>query len=340
MDAFFPWQTGLWQTLNGLRGRLPHALLLKGVQGIGKLSIATEFARSLLCEQPNALGTACGNCASCHWFAQDTHPDFRLIQPENLASDDEQAGEDGKKSKQISVDQIRKLVNFSNLTAHQGGMKVILIHPAEAMNVNAANALLKTLEEPPQGVLFILVSHKPQQLLPTILSRCLAITAVPPAKEDSLVWLVAQGVAKPELCLARAGNSPLLALELAETTGDGIEQNVLLAALVRPEHLDAMTLSEQLQRTEPGKVIQQMQQWCYDLLAVSLTEEVRYHTEQAEQLAKLGRQVDLFQLLQFQRELTEAKRVANHPLNPRLVFETLLFSYQKVFLKSIRHAVH
>ncbi|MEW6563460.1 MAG: DNA polymerase III subunit delta' [Pseudomonadota bacterium] len=341
MASVYPWQSALWQSLQDLRGRLPHALLIKGAQGIGKREIAAEFARSLLCEQRGADGTACGACPSCHWLAQESHPDFRLIQPEALSASDESGSEDeSKKSKQISVDQIRSLVHFSNLTAHQGGLKVILIHPAEAMNLNAANALLKTLEEPPHGVLFILVSHKPQQLLPTIRSRCLALSAVPPTKEESVFWLESQGVVQPESWLARAGFAPVAAQALAESGGEGKEYTALLQSLSRPDQLDAIAVAEHLQRAEPAKVILLLQQWTYDLIDIYLARQVRYFAEQTAQLGRLAQQADLYQLLQFQRELNEARRVAGHPLNPRLVFETLLYSYQKVFFRATRHAVH
>ena len=178
-SPLYPWQAADWQRLQTLRQRPPQALLLRGSAGIGKLLLATEFARSLLCRAPQADGLACGQCPSCRWFAQGTHPDFRLLQPESETEGEDSAeGDDGKRkkkaSKQIKVEQIRELAQFCSLSAHQGGRRVVLIQPAESMNPNAANALLKMLEEPPADLLFILVSHQYQQLLPTILSRCLS----------------------------------------------------------------------------------------------------------------------------------------------------------------------
>jgi len=151
MNKLYPWQKESWQRWAGLRSRLPHAILLKGPQGIGKFDFAKNLAQSLLCEQPLTDGLACQNCPSCLWFQQETHPDFRLLQPDSLSDLEEgEEREAGKKkpSQQISVDQIRGLANFANLSSHRGGHRVVLIHPAEAMNTNAANALLKTLEEP------------------------------------------------------------------------------------------------------------------------------------------------------------------------------------------------
>ncbi len=146
MKSLYPWQTESWQALQGLRSRLPNALLLKGAQGIGKLDLARNFAQSLLCEKPLDSGMACQKCDSCHWFEQESHPDFRLIQPGALTvQDDGEEKSGGKKpSREISVDQIRDLASFANLSAHCGGYRVVVIHPAEAMNNNAANSLLKT----------------------------------------------------------------------------------------------------------------------------------------------------------------------------------------------------
>ncbi|MDE2117918.1 MAG: DNA polymerase III subunit delta', partial [Betaproteobacteria bacterium] len=180
MKEIYPWQKNDWVRLQELRKRPPHALLFKGSRGIGKLDLTMNFAQLLLCQKPGESGFACGKCPSCHWLEQDSHPDFRLLQPEALSLGGEESESGKKPSKQISVDQIRGLADFIGMSAHQGGRRVVIIHPAEAMNINAANALLKNLEEPPPGLLFILVSHKPQQLLPTILSRCLSFNLPAP----------------------------------------------------------------------------------------------------------------------------------------------------------------
>ncbi len=334
MKELYLWQNELWQRWNGLRQRLPHAILLKGAQGIGKLDFAMNLAQSLLCEQPRADGWACQDCASCHWFDQETHPDFRLIQPDALSTLDEEK-EDGKKpARQISVDQIRALSNFANLSAHQGGYRVVLIHPAEAMNANAANALLKTLEEPSGRMLIILVSHKPQQLLPTILSRCLVLAAPMPSPEASAAWLQQQGIANPAAMLAQAGFAPLQALRLVEEASGADEYNRFLQEIRQPAKFDVYALAEQLQRTEPVRVIHWLQQWCYDLNSAKLTGKVRYHPEMTDSICKLSIKIAVLDLLRFQKELLVAKREAFHPLNPKLLFESLFLSYRQMMLAS------
>jgi DNA polymerase III subunit delta' len=334
MEKIYPWQEESWQALQGLRSRLPHALLIKGAQGIGKLDLALNFARSLLCESPRNDGTACQHCSSCHWFEQDSHPDFRLIQPDALSAVDggeEKSG--GKKpSREISVDQIRDLSSFANLSAHCGGYRVVVIHPAETMNNNAANSLLKTLEEPTDKLIFLLVSHKPQQLLPTILSRCLGFTVHTPAREAGIAWLAEQGVNNPEHALAQTGFAPLQALQWAESGEGAEERGILLNGIRQPSKLDALALADSLQRSAPIHVIHCLQQWCHDLASAKLAGSVRYFPEQKDDIAKLSGAVSPEALMRFQKELLQARRAAFHPLNPRLFLESLLLSYRQLFV--------
>lgn len=333
MKPLYPWQSDSWQALQGLRNRLPHAVLLKGAQGIGKLDLAMSFAQSLLCEKPNADGMACQECDSCHWFEQENHPDFRLVQPDALSSaDDGDEKQGGKKpSREISVDQIRNLSNFANLSAHRGGYRVVLIHPAESMNNNAANSLLKTLEEPTEKLLFLLVSHKPQQLLPTILSRCLGFAVNTPTREMGTAWLERQGVKNPAHALAQSGFAPLQALGWAESGEGAEERSILLNAIRQPSRMDALALADGLQRSAPIYSIHCLQQWCHDLASAKLAGIVRYFPEQAGEITKLANGVSSEALLRYQKELLEARRAAFHPLNPKLFLESLLLSYRQLF---------
>lgn len=334
MKELYPWQNDIWQRLQGLRGRLPNALLLKGAEGIGKLDLALDFAQSILCAAPLPSGFACQECPSCHWFAQESNPDFRLIQPDALAaSEDAPEKEGGKKaSREISVDQIRALSTFVNLSAHSGGYRVVLIHPAEAMNNNSANALLKTLEEPTDKLLFILVSNKPQQLLPTILSRSLSFAVPMPSRELSAAWLKQQGVEDPAALLAQTGFAPLLALQWAGE-GEGTEERkVMLQAIKQTARFDAIALADQLQRAAPVQVIHFLQQWCYDLASYKLVGVIRYHPDQADLIGKIVQNMPLQGLLRYVKELQTAKREAFHPLNPKLLFESTLLSYQQLLL--------
>lgn len=206
----YAWQMPQWQDLQKLISaeRLPHALLLSGPSAIGKLRFAQALAGYLLCEAPGTLA-ACGHCRSCHFQSEASHPDFREICPE-----------EGKR--QIGIDQVRSLQQFSAQHAHRnGGKKLVLIHPAEAMNVHTANALLKTLEEPASGTLLILLSHSSSQLLPTIRSRCMQLSFGIPKSELTEPWLqdyVGDRSTAQQL-LAETGGRPLAARQVFDDDG-------------------------------------------------------------------------------------------------------------------------
>jgi DNA polymerase-3 subunit delta' len=259
------------------------------------------------------------------------------LQPETLSlegedSEDVKPASGKKPSKQISVDQIRGLADFFGMSAHQGGRRVVVIHPAEAMNTNAANALLKNLEEPPQGLLFILVSHKPQQLLPTILSRCLSFTLPAPDVASATNWLAEQGVKNPAEALTTSGFSPLQAVQLDEQLGSE-ERDKLLSAVRQPADLDVFALAEALQKTEQVLVVQWLQQWCYDLSSMKLAGKLRYHPGEEAVIRKLVESIAPLNLARLQKHLQTAKREAQHTLNPKLFFESLLFAYRQLMLE-------
>lgn len=335
MNTLYPWQHDDWARLQTVRKRPPHALLFKGTKGIGKFDLAVQFAHSLLCQQPSASGLACGTCPACRWLSQGSHPDFRLLQPDTLTADSEEADESASKSskkasKQIRVEQIRDLADFFSLSAHQGGRRVVVIHPAEAMNPNAANALLKNLEEPPPDLLFILVTHKSQQLLPTILSRCLAFPLTLPDNQVAASWLKQQGVAQPLQTLAVCGFAPLQAKDDAT---EGELRDKFLSALRQPARLDVFAVADMLLKTEQVRVVHWLQQWCYDLVSVQLTGKVRYHLGDEALMQKIVATVDPLALMQLQKHLQTARREAHHTLNSNLLFQGMLLEYGRVVVK-------
>lgn len=210
MADIYPWQQALWSQLGG-RAQHAHAYPLYGPAGIGKRALAEHWAAQLLCQRPAAAG-ACGECKACQLLAAGTHPDYFVLEPEEA-------------EKPIRVDQVRDLVGFVVQTAQLGGRKVVLLEPAEAMNVNAANALLKSLEEPSGDTVLLLISHQPSRLLPTIKSRCVQQACPLPGAAASLEWLARALPDEPaealEELLALSGGSPLTAQRLH---GQGVRE--------------------------------------------------------------------------------------------------------------------
>ncbi len=328
----YPWQTDIWNHVASMRGRLPHALLLHGRQGIGKRDFALSWSQSLLCERLQDNGQACEVCASCNWFLQHNHPDYRLLTPEQeTAADDEPAvvSKAGKKT-QISIAQVRALSDFLELTSHRdGGLRIAVIQPAETLNAASANALLKMLEEPPPGVVFILVSSQPQKLLPTILSRCRKIAMPVPDKSLALQWLEQKGMKDASEFLDYASGSPLAALASLEERGSSWGEVIQL--LTRGAKLDPYNAARLLVAQGMEAAIAILQKWIYDLVACHLAGAIRYHERQATALQVLSKSVDLGVVLDFQRKLDEARKSATHPLNHELQLESLLLQYTQIF---------
>jgi DNA polymerase-3 subunit delta' len=327
----FPWHRAQLAKLLENRDRLPHALLVHGRAGIGKAQFARALAASALCESPRG-GVACETCASCHWFSQGNHPDFREIVPESATEDEDGEAEGAKtdkaKSIVIKIDQIRAVADFVALTTHRAGYRVLLIHPAEALHPAAANALLKTLEEPPPRTLIVLVSDQPARLLATIRSRCRLLRLRAPERAEALQWLREQEVADAGAALFAAGGAPLLARSLAEPPEAELRKR-LLAELARPGGADPLQFAPNVERAGVERFLYWMQTWVHDLVRARLAGDVRHHVDFAAALASRAHSADLERLFALDRELTSARRLAAHPLNPRLLAEHLLMAYNR-----------
>lgn len=333
--AIYPWQQDIWRQLNAERQRLPHALLFQGRKGVGKLDFARALAHGLLCETPRESGEACGTCSACGWLAQGNHPDFRTLEPESLSEDGEPAEGKGKKaSRQIRIEQVRDLEGLVNLSTHRNGMRVILVHPAEAMNQNAANALLKTLEEPPPRTLFILVSHQPQVLLPTVRSRCRKLAFPIPGNAQALDWMRRQGIADPAPFLAQAGYAPLAAAELVSEERREARRGFLIP-LSRPQTLDAIGLAEKSEKVDLADALRWLQQWVYDMIAWRLTGRIRYNEDYSNEIISVSGTIKVQDAISYQKELLLAQKHLHHPLNAQLLLEQLLLSYMLMMNRSV-----
>jgi len=334
----YPWQTDDWQRLGTLRGRLPHALLIHGQQGIGKRDLALHFAQGLLCEMPQADGQPCGTCPACHWFSQGNHPDFTVVRPEALeAAAEAETEEGGKKkapSKVIRIEQVRALIEAVGVGTHRAGLRVVVLYPLDALQAEGANALLKTLEEPPSSTVFLLVTDRIDRILPTILSRCRQFSAQRPAPAAALAWLKGQGVADAEAQLALAGGSPLTALHAAEAEEQPL-QRWLVGQLGAGQGFDATGAAEQLQKLPVAAVLGILQRWTYDLLRFRLDASgaaaPRYFPREQAVLQRCAGTTSAHRLQAFAGRLAAHRRSENHPLAPRLVMESVFLEYRQLF---------
>jgi len=301
------------------REGLPHALLIHGAQGVGKLALAERIAQLILCEAPAAAKKPCGQCDGCRWFLGGNHPDFRRIEPEALrpAAEPEEGAEAppaaarrAKPSFDIKIDQVRELADFLHVGSHRGARRVALVHPAEAMNANAANALLKGLEEPPPAAMFLLVSHRPASLLATVRSRCVSLPVPIPARETALEWLRAEGLKDPERGLAYAGGAPLRALAFASQadTLDRLMRGIASGADILIDDRESLeALAEALQKVALDRAF----------TASGLAAKYRTGTAKPDPARAKA-------WLDYARQMGQNRALARHPLNTRLFAAEML----------------
>ncbi|MDQ3195888.1 MAG: DNA polymerase III subunit delta' [Pseudomonadota bacterium] len=323
------WHAAAWQSIVGEKSRWPHAVLLKGERGIGKLAFAQELAKGLLCERSETL-KSCGDCTGCNLIAAALHPDFRDVVPAAASPEIDEIALDRARDKAkkpsalILIEQIRELTDYVNIRSQRDVGKVIALYPAESLNVNAANALLKMLEEPPPRTYFLLITHGAQKLLPTLLSRCRQIALPAPDRQQALGWLAAHGIRQPELSLAQAGGAPLQA---AGFDADYWVQRASLLAHLTAPRFDPLATAEALRRHEMVCTVDWLQKWVFDLIFLKVVGKIRYYPDCGEVLSKLVNGLDSREMIRFSKELSDQREVAGHSLNAQLFTEQLMLSY-------------
>jgi len=320
MSALAPWIAEQSRQLLAQRG---HAWLLQGPSGLGQYSLALALVRAWLCENPGEEG-ACGQCPSCHAIDVHTHADLCVLMPEVTMLElgwplDEkaQAEVDEKKrkpSKEIRIEAMRDAIEFAQRTSARGRGKAVLVFPAERMNNVTANALLKTLEEPPGDVRFVLASEAAHMLLPTIRSRCLGHTMHWPDEQASLTWLQTQGITDQDapILLRAAGGRPEDALRFADSTREPKSWSALPRAVARGE-------VAVFKDWTPAQAIDALHKLCHDLLARQVGAAPRFFDA-----SELPAASSLAALSAWARELALASRTAEHPFNSGLMLEDLV----------------
>lgn len=326
MSAPYPWLETTWKQLRATRPRPAQALLLAGPRGVGKGALAQAWAQALLCEAPLAGGEACGSCPACHWFAMGTHPDYLHL---TLLEKTSKEGET-RLATAIEVDQARAAVDFVQLSTYRAGTRVVRVDPADALNLAAANALLKVLEEPPLNTVFVLVSDQPRRLLPTIRSRCSRLDVGLPTLDEAAAWLAEQHLGTEAGVLLAQSGAPLDAMRWSES-GEWETRRELLDQLARPDELDPVGLGERWKTLAPRLWHGVAYKWLTDLLAVRLNGQARFNPDFVPALKALGSRADLAKLLAFARRQAEEGRVLEHPLNRALQTQAWLVQYRRLF---------
>ena len=319
-----PWLAEpLAQVLSAQRG---HALLVHAPPGLGALEFGLTLAQAWLCEAAPALRSSgpCGRCGSCHLLQTHVHPDLVVLLPEVLRrehgwplSSDKTEGDDSKRkpSKQIRIDEVRQLIDWSTKTSARGRGKVAFVHPADALNPQAANALLKTLEEPPPGTRLVLTTADPALLLPTVRSRCQHLRLALPTPEVAAAWLAGQGVngaGDAQTLLAACSGRPLDALLLAQAGVDAAAWSALPNAVAQG-HAGALA------GWPVPRALDALQKICHDALWRAAGGSPRFFA--AERVPAHGSPAAL---AAWSLELTRVARHDGHPWNEGLLLDALI----------------
>lgn len=318
-----PWAEALWRKLarQHAESRLPHAILVTGHTGTGKIEFAQAFAHLLLCHQPQDH-QPCGICRSCELLSSGNHPDLVHLHP-------------AEAGKVIKVDQVRELLQFLHNTAQQGGYRVVVMEPAENMNINAANALLKSLEEPGDNTLLLLVSHQPGQLMPTIRSRCQQVGFPMPKPEEATSWLTQQlniDAERAGQLLRISQGAPLKARQLYQQDQISLRATFMtgLADLLKAR-TTAVTLAEKLYKEDLLQLLDWMHSLLVDIARLQADNETQKISnsdmfKMLNAVAKKTTAVKLYSLI----DQLQAERISlmeRHNPNRQLLLETLLLGW-------------
>jgi DNA polymerase III subunit delta' len=294
-----------------------HAVLLHAPQDVGQFELALALAQGWLCEQPTK--PPCGHCTACRLVRQRSHPDLRIVVPEALrlqldwlAEDDPLLRTNAKPSREIKIDQVREAIEWTQRSAGSPRGRALVLHPAEAINASAANALLKTLEEPPGRLRIVMAGGDPDHLLPTLRSRVQRLRVATPGPTRALSWLKEQGVSQAGRALAVAAGSPLTALALH---AEGLDERMLDDLPRAVARGDARAL---LGKPLP-LVIDLLQRVAHDAMA---------HAAGATPLffdpVQMPAGAALRELIEWQRELLRVAHHDEHPWNAPLLVEALV----------------
>jgi DNA polymerase-3 subunit delta' len=324
----YPWQETHWQQITRQRrqNRLPHALLFQGPAGTGKKDFARALAHALLCNQPEESGSACGHCEACKLLHAGTHPDLRLLKPTPPANTTS-----SNPVLSIKIDALRDMYRALAETSQFGGYRVAVIEDADRMPVQAANSLLKTLEEPGRDTVLILVSSHPHRLPVTIRSRCQLIRFQVPETSAALTWLEESGIRDAGKALNIAHGAPLLARDFLENHAD--ERDMLVKALKASSRGEAsIQYAQKLAQMPKQQLLSWLLDWVSDLGRLKTCGSVAelVNEDQRSVLEHSASQADTVRIFRLQDQINELIRAEGIALNQQLLWENLLISLDNI----------
>lgn len=316
------WFNDSWRRINRARqqGRLPHALLINAPAGTGKHLFARHLASALLCEQTDTDGQTCGHCPACGWLDAGTHPDLLELAPD-------------EKGKAIKVDQVRSFCTDLAMSSHGGRYKVAIIHPADAMNVNAANSLLKTLEEPTDNTMLILLTASSGRLPATIRSRCQQLTPGLPDEKQGIQWLVSTGMKEKQAvnCLQIAAGAPLSALAVFESGLAEVHEHRLdQLEKIATGALDPISVAKEWYAESMQETLDWWRTWLQDLIRWQVAGQQPTDASAAHKLQRSAETVDCRFIYELQDRVIKASNMFGSGLNQQLLMEDLLISWARL----------
>ena len=350
----FAWQQSDWQQLARDRNKQHHGLLINGQTGIGKREFALALCQYLLCaEVSEADNLPCGQCQNCRLFVAATHPDFHVLTSEMEAAEgrlpllssysnryleSKKRDKKTKHSRIISIDQVRELIERFSTHAHISATKLALILPADCMNINAANALLKLLEEPPPDSVFILVTAHPSRLPATIRSRCMTHTLAKPDVESALALLAEHRPEQPaELALMLANGCPLEAQQLVDSGFLQHHQNCLNGfSAVVTGRIGALELAGQLNKLDFERLLIWFHRFVAELIKCCVT-DVKPHWQGSISIDL--KPVSVERLYRLYDRISYYRRIAREPLNEQLALEDLVLGFQRLWQRAAENMV-
>ena len=325
----FPWFEAIANRFLKNKAQLAHAWLLTGAQGIGKFQLGQFLAASLLCEQPSALGHACGVCQACHWLDSGTHPDLKYVYPAALHTQlfpEQEPADKEQKSQEIRIEQLRALDDWFYASTQRAGFRVVIFYPAHQINGVTANALLKILEEPMPRTVFFLISSQAPLMLPTIRSRCQIMRLNSPTKEQALSWLAAQEVSHAEQWLAAYDGAPLTAWHAAQIDERPIPEWLerLVMALQERQRAGVYALLPIIEPLAFEHLLTALQRLLMDIQYCQFTIEARHYVQLQGQLQQLAQRSSPQAVAFLLNQLTQSQSTAHHPFNQKLRVHRLL----------------